>query len=60
MAEHFTDKDYLELSHLFAGGDITKASKADLERFLVMLSRPNAFTHFGQSDFNQICEQSGH
>lgn len=56
MAERFTEKDYLELNHVFSGGDITKASKADLERYLVMLSRPNAYAHFGQASFNQICE----
>ena len=52
----FTDAEYLALVHLFAGGDISACSKAELERFAVMLSRPNAFTHFGASSFPQICE----
>ena len=52
----FTTSDYVELSHVFAGGDISKASKAELERFAVMLSRPTAFTNFNESDFPQICE----
>ena len=29
---------------------------AELERFAVMLSRPRAFEHFGNSSFPQICE----
>ena len=52
----FTEADYVGLGHIFAGGDISKASKAELERFAVMLTRPNAFTHFGRSDFPQVCE----
>jgi hypothetical protein len=52
----FTNKDYVELTHVFAGGDISKASKAELERFAVMLSRPTAFTNFNEQDFPQICE----
>lgn len=52
----FTSDDYVELGHRFAGGDISKASKSELERFAVMLSRPSAFTHFGKSDFPQVCE----
>lgn len=52
----FTNADYVELGHVFAGGDISKASKSELERFAVMLSRPNASTHFDQSGFPQICE----
>lgn len=52
----FTETDYVNLSNLFAGGDISKVSKAELERFAVMLSRPKAFEHFGASSFPQICE----
>ncbi len=52
----FTNEDYVGLGHVFFGGDISKASKAELERFAVMLSRPSAFTHFGKSDFPQVCE----
>jgi hypothetical protein len=52
----FTASDYLALNHVFAGGDISGCSKADLERFATMLSRPNASTHFGASSFPQICE----
>lgn len=52
----FTLDDYVKLGHMFAGGDISKASKSELERFAVMLSRPSAFTHFGKSDFPQVCE----
>ncbi|MBI5671956.1 MAG: hypothetical protein HZC50_01525 [Nitrospirae bacterium] len=52
----FTHADYVELEHVFAGGDISKATKAELERFAVMLSRPNAYTQFGVSSFLQACE----
>ena len=52
----FTEAEYLALNHLFAGGDISSSSKKELERFSVMLSRPNAFTHFGAASFPQICE----
>lgn len=52
----FTHADYVELTHVFAGGDVSKASKAELERFAVMLSRPTAFTNFNESDYPQICE----
>ena len=52
----FTNEDYVNLSHAFAGGDISKATKAELERFAVMLSRPQAYAHFGERDFPQVCE----
>lgn len=52
----FTLDDYVKLGQMFAGGDISQASKSELERFAVMLSRPNAFTHFGKTDFPQVCE----
>lgn len=52
----FTGADYLALDHLFSGGDISGCTKAELERFAVMLSRPHAFEHFGSSSFPQICE----
>lgn len=52
----FTEADYTPLTHVFSGGDISKASKLELERFAVMLSRPRAYTHFGDRDYLQICE----
>lgn len=52
----FTDQDYLTLSHVFAGGDISRASKTELERYAVILSRPNAHVHFSQTSFPQVCE----
>lgn len=52
----FTEANYVELGHMFAGGDISRASKSELERFAVMLSRPSASRHFGKSDFPQACE----
>jgi hypothetical protein len=52
----FTDADYTSLTHVFSGGDISQASKPELERFAVMLSRPRAYSHFGERDYPQICE----
>ena len=52
----FTDQDYLTLSHVFAGGDISRASKTELERYAVILSRPNAHVHFSHTSFPQVCE----
>lgn len=48
--------DYVELHHLLSGGDITKSTKAELERFAVMLSRPDAHVKFGWTSFPQVCE----
>jgi hypothetical protein len=55
-ATTFTAADYTELDHLCSGGDITKASKAELERYAVMLLRPHAYAHFSASAYPQICE----
>lgn len=52
----FSNDDYTSLGHIFAGGDISKASKAELERYAVMLARPSASSAFGQRDFPQVCE----
>lgn len=52
----FTEADYVALNQQFSGGDISSCSKAELERFAVMLSRPRAYEHFGASSFPQICE----
>ena len=52
----FTLADYHDLSMAFAGGDISKATKSELERFAVMLSRPQAYLQFGERDYPQVCE----
>jgi hypothetical protein len=52
----FSLADYAELHHLLSGGDITKSTKVELERFAVMLSRPDAHVKFGWSSFPQVCE----
>lgn len=51
----FTEADYVHLDHLFSGGNITNATKTELERYTVMLARPRANEHFGSSAFPQIC-----
>lgn len=55
-AVKFTDADYSAQNHLVSDGDISHCTKAELERFAVMFSRPRAFEHFGASSFPQICE----
>jgi hypothetical protein len=50
------DGDYVHLARLFSSGEISKASKSELERYGMMLSRPNARQHFSGSSFSQICE----
>lgn len=52
----FSDSDYIALARVFSSEDITKSSKAELERYLVMLTRPTAFTHFGELQYPQVCE----
>lgn len=47
---------YKELNDILAYGDITKSSKSDLERFAVLLSKPEASIAFGGSQFPQACE----
>lgn len=37
----FTSDDYFELGHRFAGSDISIASKSEMERIAVMLTRPS-------------------
>jgi hypothetical protein len=56
IAIQFSDAEYVHLSHLFSGGDISSSRKGDLERYAVMLARPNAYTHFSKYSFPQICE----
>lgn len=52
----FTLDDYRELHRLLSDGDITKSTKAELGRFAVMLSRPDAHVKFGWTSFPQVCE----
>lgn len=52
----FTLNDYVELQHLLSGGDISQSSKAELERYAVMPSRPTAHVQFGGVSFPQVCE----
>ena len=52
----FTEADFVALSSLFSGGDISACTKVELERFAVMLSRPKAFTQFPAPSFPQLCE----
>lgn len=52
----FSLADYHELIEAFGGGDISKATKSELERFAVMLSRPQAYAMYGEPSFPQVCE----
>jgi len=49
-------EDYLALRALFASGDISKATKQELERYAVMLSRPRAHIQIGDESFSEVCE----
>nr|WP_294866558.1 hypothetical protein [uncultured Pseudogulbenkiania sp.] len=49
------ESDFIELSRIFSSGDVSKSTKAQLERYIVMLSRPTACTHFGELQFPQVC-----
>ena len=51
-----TDADYLALKISFWNGDVTKSSKADLQRYATMLSLPKAHGHFNQHSYPQVCE----
>ena len=51
----FTLVNNVHLERIFAGGDISKATKSELERFAVMLSRPQAYVQFGAASFPQVC-----
>jgi hypothetical protein len=46
--------DYVELDHLVSEGDISQASKAQLERYAVMLSRPSAHTQLGHPRLTEL------
>jgi hypothetical protein len=49
-------EDYKKLRDLFSAGDISKASKEELERYAVMLSRPEAYVKIGDVSFPYACE----
>lgn len=51
-----TRADYHDLNGLLWNGEIGKASKADLERYAVMLSLPSASAHFNVRQYEQVCE----
>lgn len=48
--------NYHQIKQRFENGEIEKASKDDLERIAVLLSRANAYAHFGSASYPQICE----
>ncbi len=53
----YSEDDYQKLSEVFSGGDPSKATKAELQRYAVMLSRPKAWARFtGGGDYPQVCE----
>ena len=51
-----TGADYTQLTNVIDTGDITKASKADLERYAIMLCRPDAWRVFSEKRISQISE----
>jgi len=51
-----TEINYHQIRQRFENGEIEKASKDDLQRIAVLLSRANAYAHFGPASYPQICE----
>jgi hypothetical protein len=51
-----TQQDMQELSRLLETGEIAKASRADLEKYMLLLSSSQAYSHFGDRQFLQVCE----
>jgi len=51
-----SNAEYDDLSAVFSRGDVTTLNKKQLERFLVLLSRPNASTRFPGSLYPQACD----
>jgi uncharacterized protein YjaG (DUF416 family) len=51
-----SEDEFSRLKSIVFRGDISKASKEELERFAVILSRPNAYDRYGKADFPQVCE----
>lgn len=44
-----------EFKRVVASGEITKASRTELEHYAVALSTGNAFTHFNGGTYEQVC-----
>ena len=51
-----TEITYHQIKQRFENGEIEKASKDELQRIAVLLSRANAYAHFGSASYPQICE----
>jgi hypothetical protein len=51
-----SNEEYENLSKILAQGDITTSSKKELERYLVLLSRPGASVHISGNLYQQACE----
>ena len=51
-----TEEEMQELSSLLQTGEITKASKADLEKYMFLLSSSQAYSYFADRQFLQVCE----
>ena len=56
LPRKFTEAEWLELNHLLSGGDLSACTKAELETFATMLSRPRAIERVaGTSNFDAAC-----
>ncbi len=51
-----TATDFVSIRNLITGGDITNASKAELERYAVILASPSGHSTFGERQYQQVCE----
>ena len=56
LPRKFSEAEWLELNHLLSGGDLSACTKAELETFATMLSRPRAIERVaGTSNFDAAC-----
>ena len=56
MSNQSSEADYHAIKQRFESGEIEKASKDELQHIAVLLSRANAYAHFGSASYPQICE----
>ena len=56
LPRKFSEAEWLQLNHLLSGGDLSACTKAELEKFATMLSRPRAIERVaGTSNFDAAC-----
>ncbi len=51
-----SESDYHAIKQRFENGEIEKASKDELQRIAILLSRTSAYGSFGSASYPQMCE----